>query len=173
MLILKCVLDQFFPADLDFSSFYNVETGSFDGNSYNEDMDYLLSMDNITADTSTTAAENPPGGVQIRAPPAGVQSDISRLSSEPVIMIPPLLPTRVATNSAVKVKSESNTQTKDTTKNAVTMSKFLKSSKPVFNGFNRPSTMPTLSDDDSDSDSERGAKRLKYDPNDPLRNERR
>ena len=46
-------------------------------------------------------------------------------------------------------------------------SKFLKSSKPGKN-----LGMPNDSDDDSDSDDDR-IKRIKYDPNDPLRNERR
>ena len=154
----KCqyVLDQFFPSDIDFSSFYNVEAGSFDGSSYNDDMDYLLTLDShcdIISNSTLTETKNE------QIPVKGA----ARLSSEPVIMIPPLLPARLnpAISSNIKIKQEPN---KGST---LANSKFLKSSKPGKN-----LGMPNESDDDSDSDDDR-IKRIKYDPNDPLRNERR
>lgn len=155
------ILDQYFPADLDFSAYFNNDTASFDEGIYNEDMDYLLNL------TDGQLPGNPGGSEsrQTSGIPIKQEAAISSSAGD-VIMIPPMITHRA---SDIKIKKESETS-KAAIKGVVAMSKFSKTTKPL--PLLPVSKFLSTHDSDDDSDDDRG-KRLKFDPNDPQRNERR
>jgi hypothetical protein len=160
---LVVTIDQYFPSDLDFSAYFNNDAASFDEGAYNEDMDYLLNMGDNNQNPGNSGTAGQSGSIPVKQ-----EVSSSATSSGDVIMIPPMITHQRVTD--MKIKRESDTS-KAAIKGVVAMSKFSKTSKPLpLLPASKYLSNRDVSDDDSDDD--RG-KRLKYDPSDPQRNERR
>lgn len=135
-------LEQFYPQDVDFTSFFN----SLDENTYNDEMDYLLTLGN---DPSVAAS--------VASTPALPAATTGGVSGE-VMMIPPLpSSTRVST---LKIKRDTIPP-----KEALSLSKFGKSTSK----FQMKSQQPNSSDSDDEDDY----KRRRGDDEDPGKTERR